>query len=51
MQGKGQALREGLDAWHAKAEGNATIDYGFHMIMSDVTDETLKEMDTSSMRA
>jgi dihydropyrimidinase len=46
VQGKGQALREGLDAWHAKAEGKATIDYGFHMIMSDVTDETLKEMDT-----
>jgi dihydropyrimidinase len=46
VQGKGQALREGLDAWHAKAEGKATIDYGFHMIMSDVTDATLDEMDT-----
>jgi len=45
VQGKGQALREGLDAWHAKAEGKATIDYGFHMIMSDVTDATLAEMD------
>src|SRR5688500_5907548 len=46
VQGKGQALREGLDTWHAKAEGHATIDYGFHMIMSDVTDDTLVEMDT-----
>jgi dihydropyrimidinase len=46
VQGKGQSLREGLDAWHAKAEGKATIDYGFHMIMSDVTDATLAEMDT-----
>jgi dihydropyrimidinase len=46
VQGKGQALREGLDAWHAKAEGKACVDYGFHMIMSDVTDESLKEMDT-----
>ncbi len=46
VQGKGQALREGLDAWHAKAEGRACIDYGFHMIMSDVTDATLAEMDT-----
>jgi dihydropyrimidinase len=45
VQGKGQALREGLDAWHAKAEGKACVDYGFHMIMSDVTDETLAEMD------
>jgi len=45
VQSKGQSLREGLDAWHAKAEGKATIDYGFHMIMSDVTDATLDEMD------
>jgi dihydropyrimidinase len=45
VQSKGKSLREGLDAWHAKAEGKATIDYGFHMIMSDVTDETLAEMD------
>jgi dihydropyrimidinase len=29
----------------AKAEGRACIDYGFHMIMSDVTDESLTEMD------
>ena len=45
VQGKGQSLREGLDAWHAKAEGNAVTDYGFHMIMSDVNDATLDEMD------
>jgi dihydropyrimidinase len=45
VQSKGQALRAGLDAWHAKAEGNTVIDYGFHMIMSDVNDDTLAEMD------
>jgi dihydropyrimidinase len=45
VQSRGQSLREGLDAWHAKAEGNAVADYGFHMIMSDVNDDTLKEMD------
>ncbi len=45
VQTKGHSLREGLDAWLAKAEGNALIDYGFHMIMSDVTDESLREMD------
>jgi dihydropyrimidinase len=45
VQSKGRSLREGLDAWHAKAEGNAVTDYGFHMIVSDVTDESLKEMD------
>ena len=41
----GRSLREGLDAWHAKAEGNAVVDYGFHMIMTDVNDATLAEMD------
>jgi len=46
VQSRGGSLREGLDAWHAKAEGNAVADYGFHMIMSDVNDDTLREMDT-----
>jgi dihydropyrimidinase len=45
VQTRGASLREGLDAWHAKAEGNACTDYGFHMIMSDVNDDTLAEMD------
>src|SRR5205814_5443038 len=45
VQSRGKSLREGLDAWHAKAEGNAVIDYGFHMIMTDVTDASLAEMD------
>jgi dihydropyrimidinase len=45
VQSRGASLREGLDAWHAKAEGNAVADYGFHMIMSEVNDDTLKEMD------
>jgi dihydropyrimidinase len=45
VQTRGKSLRDGLDAWHAKAEGNCAIDYGFHMIMSDVNDQTLPEMD------
>ncbi|MEV5505715.1 dihydropyrimidinase [Streptomyces orinoci] len=45
VQSRGRALREGLDAWHAKAEGNCSVDYGFHMILSDVNEGTLKEMD------
>ena len=45
VQSKGKSLREGLDAWHAKAQGNAVTDYGFHMIVSDVTDDSLREMD------
>jgi dihydropyrimidinase len=45
VQRKGTSLQETLDAWHAKAAGKASIDYGFHMIVSDVNTQTLKEMD------
>src|SRR6266480_1407111 len=45
VQPKGGSLTETLDAWHAKAQGKASIDYGFHMIVSDVNEQTLKEMD------
>src|SRR6202042_2926894 len=44
IQKKGEALRAGLDTWHAKAEGKASIDYGFHLIMTDVNDQTSAEM-------
>lgn len=45
VQTVGRSLREGLDAWYAKADGNCAVDYGFHMILSDVNEHTLKEMD------
>jgi dihydropyrimidinase len=45
VQAKGSSMLAGLDKWHAKADGNCSIDYGFHMIVSDVNDTTLKEMD------
>ena len=45
VQKKGTSLQETLDTWHGKAGGKASIDYGFHMIVSDVNARTLKEMD------
>ncbi|MFC5719250.1 dihydropyrimidinase [Streptomyces gamaensis] len=45
VQPRGGALRAGLDAWHAKAEGVCAVDYAFHMILSDVNDSSLKELD------
>ncbi|MFF8828223.1 dihydropyrimidinase [Streptomyces sp. NPDC015131] len=45
VQTVGHALRDGLDAWHAKADGKCAVDYAFHMILSDVNESTLKEMD------
>ena len=45
IQSVGHSLREGLDAWQEKAQGRCAIDYGFHMIVSDVTEQSMKEMD------
>ena len=44
IQTKGESIRKGLDTWHAKAEGKAAVDYGFHMITTDINDATLEEM-------
>jgi len=44
IQQKGGSLRQALDTWHAKAEGKAAIDYGFHMIATDVPPPVLDEM-------
>ncbi|MCA9298832.1 MAG: dihydropyrimidinase, partial [Phycisphaerales bacterium] len=44
IQTKGESTIKGLDTWHAKAEGKATIDYAFHMIITDMPEERLPEM-------
>jgi dihydropyrimidinase len=44
VQYKGQSLNQALDVWFAKAEGKATIDYGFHLIVTDLPDERLPEL-------
>lgn len=45
VQTKGQGLMEGWENWMAKADGRCAIDYGFHLIVGDVNDRSLKEMD------
>ena len=44
VQYKGQALNEALDVWFAKAEGKASVDYGFHLICTDLPDERLPQI-------
>src|SRR3954447_16853440 len=46
VQAKGTSLLSTLDRWHAKADGSCAVDYGFHMIVSDVNDTSLKEMES-----
>jgi dihydropyrimidinase len=48
IQGKGQTFGEALQAWHAKREGKAIIDNGFHMIVTDLSENggSLEELAT-----
>ncbi|MFL6124480.1 dihydropyrimidinase [Actinophytocola sp.] len=46
VQVKGTSLLSTLDKWHEKADGHCAVDYGFHMIISDVNDQSLKEMES-----
>src|SRR4051794_7460344 len=45
VQRTSEMVQDGLAAWHAKADGNCHIDYGFHMIIGGVDDDALKAMD------
>jgi dihydropyrimidinase len=45
IQYRGQRLHDALGAWMKKAEGRAVIDYGFHMIITELTDQVEEEMD------
>ncbi|MFC3285717.1 dihydropyrimidinase [Litchfieldella rifensis] len=42
-QQKGQSLRAAVDDYHRRSEGQAFIDYAFHMIVTDPTETVLKE--------
>ena len=44
IQPKGSTLDAALQTWHAKAAGKAIIDYGFHVAITDLTDEVLREI-------
>jgi dihydropyrimidinase len=45
VQVHGESVMEGYETWMEKAAGNCAIDYGFHMIVGEVTEQALKEMD------
>ncbi len=45
VQTIGEPMMDGYETWREKSDGNCAIDYGFHMIVSDVNEQTLKEMD------
>ncbi|MGD0365595.1 MAG: dihydropyrimidinase, partial [Bryobacteraceae bacterium] len=45
IQARGTRMRDALDTWWKKAEGRAVIDYGLHMIVTDLGACGLEDMD------
>ena len=45
IQARGTRMRDALDTWWKKAEGRACIDYGLHMIVTDLGVAGLEDMD------
>jgi dihydropyrimidinase len=45
IQARGTRMRDALDAWWKKAEARAVIDYGLHMIVTDLGGAGLEDMD------
>ena len=45
IQYRGQTLHHAWETWMKKAEGRAAIDYGFHMIITELSDQVEQEMD------
>src|SRR5579864_4790715 len=44
VQAPGKSLAEALDRWHAKADGKAVVDYGFHLAVTDLTPAAMAEL-------
>jgi len=45
IQARGTRMRDALDTWWKKAESRACIDYGLHMIVTDLPQAGLEDMD------
>src|ERR1039458_9496713 len=48
IQARGMKMRDALDIWWKKAENRASIDYGLHMIVTDLGACGLEDMDDLS---
>nr|QFU78355.1 D-hydantoinase [synthetic construct] len=44
LTNKGEPLKKAIETWHNKANGKAVIDYGFHLMISEITDDVLEEL-------
>ncbi|MCM3236280.1 dihydropyrimidinase [Heyndrickxia oleronia] len=44
LTNKGEPLKKAIDTWHAKSKNKAVIDYGFHLMISEVNEDVLNEL-------
>ncbi|WP_027091371.1 dihydropyrimidinase [Cohnella thermotolerans] len=44
LTNKGKPLADAVAHWHAKAKDKAVVDYGFHLMVSEVNDDVLREL-------
>jgi dihydropyrimidinase len=44
LQRYGENVIDGLNTWHAKADGECAVDYAFHQIVGGIDDDSLKAM-------
>lgn len=44
-QYKGESLRQALDNWHKKADGESSCDYAFHLAITDWNKEVSRELE------
>ncbi len=43
-QSRGRSMRSAFEAWLGKADKKAAVDYGFHMTITDLQDDGVREM-------
>ncbi|MCL6627158.1 MAG: amidohydrolase family protein, partial [Alicyclobacillus shizuokensis] len=44
LHSKGDTLQNAIRTWHGKAEGKATIDYAFHVMVGDMNEQVRNEI-------
>ncbi|MCH1626996.1 dihydropyrimidinase [Fredinandcohnia quinoae] len=44
LTNKGEPLKDAIKTWHAKSNGRAVVDYGFHLMIGEVNEAVLNEL-------
>ncbi|RLQ95509.1 dihydropyrimidinase [Falsibacillus albus] len=44
LTNKGVPLANAINAWHAKSKDKAVIDYGFHLMIAEITEDVLNQL-------